>query len=135
MLLNRSRSLVHNIMKDSKSKAKTADLTQKSISNFFQKSTKRPNSSSNNNSETPPNKIVKTDTTTNNSTPLSPEQKRRIEENKLKAKAKLLEKTMSSFDMGITWKKALESEFSKEYFFKVNFSHQRKYFCIIRSCK
>ena len=130
MLLNRSRSLVHNIMKDNKSKAKTADLTQKSISNFFQKSTKRPNSSSNN-SETPPNKIVKTDTTTNNSTPLSPEQKRRIEENKLKAKAKLLEKTMSSFDMGITWKKALESEFSKEYFFKVNFS----YFCIIRSCK
>ena len=118
MILNRSRSLIIQIMKDSKSK--TPDPTQKSISNFFQKSTKRSSSSSSNNNETPPSKISKPSTTTNNTTPLSPEQRRRMEENKMKAKEKLLEKTMSSFDMGATWKKALESEFSKEYFIKVN---------------
>ena len=110
MILNRSRSLVFKIMKD---KVKTPDPAQKSISNFFQKSTKRSSS----NCETPSNKVAKTVTTSD--TPISPEQRKRMEENKIKAKEKLLEKTTNSFDMGTSWKNALESEFSKDYFVKV----------------
>ena len=102
-----------------KNKVTTPDPSQKPISSFFQKSTKR-NSS---NMASPPAKIAKTDSgdgKENTATsPLSPEQKKRMEENRLKAQEKLLEKTTQEFAIGQSWKKALEPEFSKEYFIKV----------------
>ncbi|XP_061194151.1 uracil-DNA glycosylase-like [Saccostrea echinata] len=52
------------------------------------------------------------------SVPLSPEQKDRIEQNKLAARARLASKTSNGLlvDVGPSWFRALESEFSKEYF-------------------
>ncbi|KAL5017566.1 hypothetical protein ScPMuIL_007155 [Solemya velum] len=49
---------------------------------------------------------------------LSPEQKKRIEKNKIEAKVKLLSKTSDGLlvNLGSTWYKALEPEFSKTYF-------------------
>ena len=110
MIINRCRLATLEIMKN---KVKTPDPSQKPISNFFQKSTKRSSSSA----ETPPAKVAKSETVS--TTPLSPEQRKRMEENKLKAKDKLVEKATNSFDMGATWKSALDAEFSKEYFLKV----------------
>ncbi len=49
--------------------------------------------------------------------PLSPEQRERIDKNRLIALEKLEEKSIS---MGETWKAALAPEFKKEYFIKVN---------------
>nr|XP_022337906.1 uncharacterized protein LOC111133661 [Crassostrea virginica] len=51
-------------------------------------------------------------------TSLSPEQKTKIEENKLAARMRLAAKTSNSLlvDVGPSWFKALESEFSKQYF-------------------
>jgi len=101
-----------------KNKVTTPDPSQKSISSFFQKSTKRSSS----NMSSPPAKIAKRNDEKENATttsPLSPEQKRKMEENRVKAQEKLLEKTTQEFDIGQSWKKALEPEFSKEYFGKL----------------
>jgi arylamine N-acetyltransferase len=56
------------------------------------------------------------------STPLTPEQKSRIEQNKLAARARLATKTSNGLlvDVGSSWFTALESEFSKQYFTDVS---------------
>lgn len=55
---------------------------------------------------------------------LSPEQKQRMEENRLKALAKLQAKNSTNgsllVDVGESWKKALKDEFSKTYFEQVS---------------
>lgn len=58
-------------------------------------------------------------------TSLSPEQKTKIEENKLAARMRLAAKTSNSLlvDVGPSWFKALESEFSKQYFNDVSAFH------------
>ncbi|XP_060068486.1 uracil-DNA glycosylase 2-like [Ylistrum balloti] len=57
------------------------------------------------------------------STALSPEQKARMEQNRIKAIAKLHSKTANSkglvVNFGETWKNALEKEFSKNYFLEL----------------
>jgi hypothetical protein len=58
----------------------------------------------------PPSKAMKTDGCS-----LSPEQKAKMEKNKQAALAKLA----APSGMGQSWKKALEPEFSKDYFKKV----------------
>ena len=50
---------------------------------------------------------------------LSPEQKKRMEEKRLEAQAKL-ESKKGPQNFGLTWKKALAAEFDKEYFVKVS---------------
>lgn len=79
--------------------------------------------------ETPENgKIVKANKASQNGTDLvgnilslSPEQKKRIEVNKSSARMKLLSKTSDGLlvNIGPSWCKALESEFSKPYFTEV----------------
>lgn len=97
-----------------KNKLKTpVDTKQQSISTFFKKSTKRP---ADENENIPP-KNQKLENPSN--IMLSPEQRRRMEDNKAKAEEKLKEKTVSCFDVGSSWKKALEPEFSKPYFLKL----------------
>ena len=53
--------------------------------------------------------------------PLSPEQKSDIEQKRLNAKLKLIERQTSGVvvNIGPSWMKALEAEFSKPYFQKV----------------
>ena len=51
--------------------------------------------------------------------PLSPEQKQRMEENKQKAMARLQAKDSLLVDVGNSWRDALDSEFSKTYFAEV----------------
>lgn len=55
-------------------------------------------------------------------TALSPEQKSKIEQNKLAARIKLAAKTSNGLlvDVGSSWFKALEPEFSKQYFTEVS---------------
>jgi len=110
MYIRRTVAMVNN-------KAKTPDSTQKSISTFFQKSTKRFSSSEN----TTPAKVQKIDENKNkeNSSPLSPEQKKRMEEKRLEAQAKLTDRATHGLCIGETWRKALSAEFTKDYFVKV----------------
>lgn len=57
-----------------------------------------------------------------NNIPLSSDSKKEIEKKRLKAKLKLMSKTLPILDadMGLTWFAALEKEFSKPYFKKVS---------------
>lgn len=60
---------------------------------------------------------------------LSPEQKQRMEQNRLKALAKLHQKSSHSLLVGFgdSWRKALETEFSKPYFEKLSeFVHEQR---------
>ena len=50
---------------------------------------------------------------------LSPEQKNRIAEKKAEAMQKLMMNKTAPKNMGVSWKKALMAEFSKDYFIKV----------------
>lgn len=52
---------------------------------------------------------------------LSPEQKQRMEENRICAKTKLLKSKTHGIctNVGLSWMKALEPEFTKQYFIQV----------------
>lgn len=97
---------------------KTPDAKQKSISSFFTRSQKR----SLVGDEAPPSKLSKTceeSTAAVVTGNLSPEQKKKIEENKLKAQSMLQEKALGGADIGPSWKSALAKEFIKPYYVEV----------------
>lgn len=98
-------------------KSKKQDNKQKNIASFFTKPGKR-NSDNKNNDDTPSSK--KTKTNLDNSPPLSPEQRKKIEEKKKEALEKLEHNAQQGIDMGHSWKVALQSEFTKPYFQKVS---------------
>lgn len=86
-------------------------LGQSKISSFFTSQPMKRSLEDNNTS--PPAKALKTEKSS-----LSPEQKQAIEEKRMVALAKLANKVAPN-NMGLSWKKALASEFKKEYFKKV----------------
>ena len=89
-------------------------LGQSKISSFFKtQPMKRPLEDPQSCQSSPPSKAMKTDGSS-----LSPEQKAAIQEKRQTALAKLASKT-APCGMGQSWKKALEPEFSKDYFKKV----------------
>ena len=85
-------------------------LGQSKISNFFTPQTMKRTLED---PQSPPSKAMKTEGSS-----LSPEQKAAIEEKRQAAIAKLASKTAPT-GMGQSWKKALEPEFTKDYFKKV----------------
>ena len=93
---------------------------QRNIATFFNKTAKR---SSNNDNSTPAKHVKTNDDAENDkmSSSLSPEQKQRMESKKQEALLKL-NVNLQDIDMGVSWKKALENEFSKPYFKKVIFT-------------
>ncbi|XP_057308330.1 uracil-DNA glycosylase-like [Hydractinia symbiolongicarpus] len=97
-------------------KSKKQDNKQKNIASFFTKPGKR-SSDNKNNDDTPSSKKTKTNLDT--SPPLSPDQRKRIEENKKEALKKLEHNAQQGIDMGHSWKVALQSEFTKPYFQKL----------------
>ena len=92
------------------------DTKQRNISSFFNKSVKRENESGNNEILC---KIQKTGDNDTPTSPLSPEQRRRMEEKKVEAMKKLQDKLTCSLNIGPTWKEALKGEFIKDYYIKV----------------
>lgn len=93
-----------------KKATKTTDLNQKSIDSFFIK----PQSKRSSENMEPLPKQPKI--ASNN---LSPEQKERIEKNRLRAQNVLQDKALAGIDMGSSWKSALSKEFDKPYFTQV----------------
>jgi len=94
-------------------KKKVVNSKNQNITSFFTKSGKRSNSDECSNS----NKISKIDN--NSVTPISPEQQRRIEGKKKEALRRLSGNKMDHLDIGESWQKVLEDEFSKPYYMKL----------------
>ena len=98
-------------------------LGQTKISNFFtsptSKNNKRSLEATGNNSTSPKSKYQKSeDDDTRNTSSLSPEQKERMERKRLEALEKLTSRKGPAY-IGMSWKKALYTEFEKDYFVKV----------------
>ncbi|XP_067129348.1 uracil-DNA glycosylase 2-like isoform X1 [Centruroides vittatus] len=92
---------------------------QQAISTFFKPATSNKRQSTESDEEQPVKKQKTSENKTNDV--LSPQQNNRIEENKMAAKIKLLAKKMPALsNIGISWFKALESQFSMEYFQKLS---------------
>ena len=107
-------------------KKQIVDTKQRNISSFFHKSVKRENESAINEI---PCKIQKTGDNDPPTSPLSPEQRRRMEEKKVEAKKKLQDKLTCSMNIGSTWKEALKGEFTKDYYIKVCSTFSRNIQC------
>jgi hypothetical protein len=88
-------------------------LGQSKISSFFKSQPMKRPLEDQQSCQSSPSKAMKTDGSS-----LSPEQKAAIQEKRQTALAKLASKTVPC-GMGQSWKKALEPEFSKDYFKKV----------------
>lgn len=81
----------------------------------------------------PPTKISHVDDISRSPTPQSakvtlltpsPEQKARMEDNKLEAESKIVAKKFGADKIGHTWMVALQAEFKKQYINKVNYAVQ-----------
>lgn len=111
-----SRESIIKILLKMPLKKQIVDTKQRNINSFFNKSVKRENESVNNEI---PYKIQKTSDDDTAVSPLSPEQRRRMEEKKVEAMKKLQDKSTKSLNIGPTWKEALKGEFTKDYYIKV----------------
>ena len=106
-----------NLVMSKKGVKTPSENNQKTISSFFQKSEKRAPLSNTNKECEPPSKVLKPSNTLNSS--LSPEQKKKMADNKALAQQKLQERTTKESGMGQSWKEALKDEFTKPYYLKV----------------
>ena len=105
-------------------KKQIVDTKQRNINSFFTKSFKWKNESANNEI---PCKIQKAGDDDTSASPLSPEQRRRMEEKKVEAVKKLQDKLTKSLSIGPTWKEALKGEFTKDYYIKVCYTFFKVY--------
>ena len=114
--VSRCEIIIKLLLKMPLIKKPIVDTKQRNISSFFNKSVKRENESGNNEILC---KIQKTGDNDTPTSPLSPEQRRRMEEKKVEAMKKLQDKLTCSLNIGPTWKEALKGEFTKDYYIKV----------------